>query len=46
MVAYIMIAVLSVLAFLCISQAIPGMARRKTAPSYRPRERREGTIQK
>lgn len=30
MLAYVMIAILSVLAFLCISHAIPAMARRKT----------------
>jgi hypothetical protein len=30
MLAYIMIAILAILAFLCISHAIPAMARRKT----------------
>jgi predicted MFS family arabinose efflux permease len=30
MLAYMMIAILAVLAFLCISHAIPAMARRKT----------------
>ena len=33
MLAYIMIAVLAILAFLCISHAIPAMARRRTAPN-------------
>jgi hypothetical protein len=33
MLAYTMIAVLAVLAFLCISHAIPAMARRKTLSS-------------
>ena len=33
MLAYIMIAVLAILAFLCISHAIPAMARRRTPPN-------------
>jgi predicted MFS family arabinose efflux permease len=33
MLAYIMIAVLAILAFLCISHAIPAVARRRTPPN-------------
>ena len=33
MLAYIMIAVLAILAFLCISHAIPAITRRRTPPN-------------
>jgi hypothetical protein len=46
MVAYTMIAVLSVLAFLCISHVVPSIARHKAAPSFRPNSNRAGAIQK
>jgi predicted MFS family arabinose efflux permease len=43
MLAYTMIAVLAVLAFLCISHAIPAMARRKTQSNSRPEVDSEST---
>ena len=43
MLPYIMIAILAVLAFLCISHAIPAMARRKTLSNSRSEVDREAT---
>jgi predicted MFS family arabinose efflux permease len=43
MLAYTMIAVLAVLAFLCISHAIPAMARRKTTSNSRSEVESEAT---
>jgi hypothetical protein len=43
MLAYTMIAVLAVLAFLCVSHAIPAMARRKTLSNSRSEVDSEST---
>jgi hypothetical protein len=43
MLAYMMIAILAILAFLCISHAIPAMARRKTLSNSRSEVESEAT---
>ncbi len=46
MLAYIMIAILAVLAFLCMSHVIPSLARRKVPAGYRSQTGRTGSVLK